>query len=274
MNRVFSKCSDFGLMIKLNGLDISESLICVKVLREAKVPLCIIDGTEKHWEQKLHTIATEVDLFIAVDNITSIEMAYKAVGSGAQFLLLPNCDRELMKQLLNSGLYFIPTINSAEDEEYCIEIGVECSIYHTKMEKRLPFITEYSDTITPLHKNSLFGIVSIESCFDDYRYWINSIRTEQLGSRVTTVMITDSINNEDEEFVSIYSTLHRCNVVKGDKKKIIFEVVDLIRTINDYKWSSVYFNPNNAIIEDDRIKEVELDTTVSGFSIILKEITT
>ncbi len=87
MNKIFRKCRDFGLMVRLDNLLYSDSLQCINDLIKGNIPLCIIDIDMDSSLEILKNIAFNADLFIAVENIKTIEEAYNSIGSGAQFFI-------------------------------------------------------------------------------------------------------------------------------------------------------------------------------------------
>lgn len=270
MNKIFRKCRDFGLMVRLNDLPITDSLDCVRSLKRANIPLCIVDTKNKDWVQLLNNIAFKEDLFIAAESVNSLEIAYEAAANGAQFFILSNSDVILMDQLKSMGFFFVPTIYNENDEKSCIDRGVECALYKCDIERKLPQIIEYENVTTPLTADQLFAIVNLPKNTQNYELWMKGLRKEQLGLNYSEITMNNEINSKQKEFIELFSIMHKCIITQGVNNSIIIDTNDIVRSVNDLKWDAVYFNPSNAIMLNGELKEIVLDKELNGFRLILR----
>lgn len=259
-------------MVRLNDLILEESLSCVKSLKRANIPLCIVDAQLEGWSKLLNNIAFNEDLFIAAESITNIEMAYEAAANGAQFFILSNSDITLMDTLSSMGFFFIPTISNEQDQRNCLERGIECALYTCDIAPLLPSIKTYNSSIYPLKDGELFGIVDLPKDILDYELWMKALRKEQLGINYVEITTDNQLSESLNEFVELFSIMHKCKITHKKSKNIIIETRDLIRMVNDLKWDAVYFDPDDTIMENGELKEVKLDKELNGFRLILRSV--
>ncbi|MGL1891917.1 MAG: hypothetical protein OCD02_09840 [Spirochaetaceae bacterium] len=275
MNKIFRKCNDFGLMIRLVDIPLNSVLECVQKLVSGNAPLCIIDiKKNKNWELILKEIAFKADLFIAAENVTSLEEAYTAAACGAQFFILESCDEKLIVELKNSGFYFIPKIDSPNDIKICEQSSLDCVICSDNdllNSSNLINVLDNPELTTINNIEHLFSIIDLPPNIIDYELWVNSVVKKIVGLNYTEIYICKDANQEIIEFANIFASTNKCKICNSNKNTIILECNNFNRAISYFKWQNIYFNPNDVDIIDDRIVKATLDKELFGFSIILKE---
>ncbi len=274
MNKIFSKCRDFGLIVHLNNINLENALNCVKSLISGNLPLCIIDIFQfKNWEVILKEIAFKADLFIAVENIKTIEDAYSAAGYGAQFFILSNADKKLMEDLKNSGFYYIPKISTSKDLENCDFLQIECCICEDPELLRQSSIKLVSKDLSKFKYDEkyLFSIIDLPSEHIDYELWINGVIKDFLGLNYTTVIMSENILDLEKEFALMFSGTNKCKLLNGRDNLILLECKDFYRTVSYLKWRNIYINPNKTISHGGRIIESTIEKKFNGFTIVLRE---
>lgn len=275
MNKIFKKCREFGLMVRLNDLKVEKALECVQSLKRGNIPLCIVDTKKEHWKDLLKEIAFKEDLFIAAENICSITDAYTAAGNGAQFFILENSDPSFMKELKESGFYFIPRILSLDDILKCQEMDLECIISDDNnllINTSLYNIQECTNIINiGHHEKTIFSIIDLPKNCKDFELWINSIVKNYLGLNYTEVVINMNSSSDTINFGEIFASTNKCKTISGDENCIFLDCKDFTRAVNYLKWKKIYINPNNVEINNGDIIRAYLDRTLSDYSIILRE---
>jgi len=276
MNKIFRKCRDFGLMIRFNILDQDRALDIVKSLKRANLPLCVINSnTMENWDDILKEIAFKEDLFIAVEGVTSIEMAYKAAGNGAQFFILDKFNIELIKELKHNGFFFIPRVENSLEVDQLLELNIECVICSNPkllLKNQLYNVLDNpKDLNTKIVEPNIFAIIDMPESVNNVEYWTNNLIKSYLNLNYTHIYYKNSINSETKEFIDIFSSTNKCIITESDENKIILECNDFIRSVNYFKWRETYISPISTQKEDDKLVSGVLDKRLLNFDIILKE---
>lgn len=275
MNKIFRKCKNFGLMVRLNNLEVDRSLKCVQSLIKGNIPLCVVDFIQKDSMELLKEIAFKADLFIAVENISTIEDAYKSVTNGAQFFILKDCNSKLMDELTSCGFYYIPTVNNISDLELCSEKGISSVINISKKLDINNFgmceVVDHKLQPNEFKKSTLFNIVNLPKSCKDYENWINSVVKQMIGLTYTEVTVKSDASKEEIEFSKIFSAVNKCKLSSGSKNSLILECRDIDLAINYFKWKSIYIDPNKAVVINNRVVMGPLDRKMFNFTTILKE---
>lgn len=274
MNRIFRKCSNFGLIVRLDSLtpDIAFK-ICQKLIL-GNVPLVTIDVSKKENIKVLNRVAFDLDLFIAAEGVDSLDSAYNAAGNGAQFFILDRPDLELITALRNSGFFFLVKVDSQEDIQKASEYGIEAIVIKNKEligKSNLPYVLDSPNTLSDsFTQNSIFSIVNIPQV-DDHEIWINRVVREYLGHEFITIEVSSTANDDERSFAKLFSSLNKVQYIEGNKNSITMECNNLTQTVNNLKWRGYYIDPNDSVIAEKRIIKGPLDTKLNGFTIVLKE---
>lgn len=264
-------------MIRINGLSTEDSLDCVKLLKKANLPLCIINiKNNLDWINQLKEIAFKEDLFIAVEGVKTIEDAYIAAANGAQFYILEEFNFEYMKQLKSTGFTFIPKVSNLKEIKLVEQLELECVISTEK--SLLSDSNLYNILDNPnlkdikLNEPDIFAIVDLDLSCSDYELWANSLIKTFLNLNYTEISYCETLDLEKSDFVEMFSSTNKCKIIKNEKDTITLECSDLIRAVNYFKWKNIYIDPINTEMENGNILKGILDRKLNGFSIILKEV--
>lgn len=259
-------------MVRLNNLAVEDSLNCVNSLIKGNVPLCVIDFKENDSVKLLNNIAFNADLFIAVENISTIEDAYNCVANGAQFFLLEDFNIELINKLKENGFFFIPKITNKEEIKQCIELGIEGIISSKDITSDKLFSVADENYIESLeHKNPAFKIVNLNNSSTDYEMWVNSVVKDMIGLNYVEVIISSIANKNEVMFGNIFASTNKCKVSSGKYNKLILECTNMDLALSYFKWRNIYIDPGMATVIDKRIVEGPLDSHLGGYTIILRE---
>lgn len=276
MNKIFRKCRDFGLMVRLKDISYENSLSCVKELIKGNIPLCVIDLNMNRSLEVLKNIAFNADLFIAVENVKTIEDAYSSVAYGAQFFILGDFNLELMRELTNSGFFFIPTVNNKNELDTVIDMGIECIISGntdlTLDSKKISVVKDHGASIGSFNNDTLFNIVNIDNSTRDYENWINSIVKEMIGLNYTEVIFSSDTKDPVKlNFGDLFASTNKCKIGSGKEDTLVLECKNIKLAINYLKWREIYIDPDRAVVLDGNVVEGPLDKKMGGFTILLKE---
>lgn len=276
MNRIFKKCSNFGLMTRISTLDKDKALDIAKDLIKGNAPVVTIDISKGPEAIKvLNNIAFNADLFIAVEGVYDINSAYEAAGNGAQFYIINSPDEDLINTLRNSGFFFMCKVGNRHDIEKCKELGIEAVVISdiNLLEMcELPYVLDCDvNTSTSYVQNSIFSILDIDNEILDYEDWINRNMQDYLGHRFTKVLLTEDSTESEESFAKLFSSINKSKLLNGPENSIIMECNNITQTINYLKWKSLYINPNDSNVIDGKVSCGPLDTNLNGFKIIIKE---
>ncbi len=274
MNKIFRKCRDFGLMIRLNGLSTEKSLTCVKSLKKANIPLCIINiKNNSDWENQLREIAFKEDLFIAAEGVTNINEVYTAAGNGAQFYILENFDFEFMKELKNSGFFFIPRVSNRVEVELSEKLGLECVITQNSdilLNSRLYNVLD-NPLLDKLEEPNIFAIINLDLECYDFELWANNIIKSFLKLDYTEITLKKDSGDNIKDFADMFASTNKCKIETGIENTLTLECSDFVRTVNYFKWKNIFIDPNNTEMKNGNIIKGILDRKLNGFTIILKE---
>lgn len=262
-------------MIRLPGSSPEECLNYARSLKQGDIPVCSIDSNSTGWSESLKEIAFKEDLFIAVENIDSLDEAYIAASNGAQFFILSSSNEKLMKELKSSGFFFIPKVSNQRDIDICNDLNIECVLPldpNIIKNSNLYGIEEITNSETASHNNKiLFSIIDFNTDALDYTIWINNVVKIYLGLNFSEVYINVDDDLNIKSFGEIFSSINKSKTIYGKENKIILYCNDFNRTISYLKWKNLYINPNNAIIENDRLIEGTIDLKLGEYKIIIKE---
>lgn len=275
MNKILRKCREFGLIIRLPELETEEALNCVRSLKRGDIPLCIVDSKSNGWINILKEIAFKEDLFIAVENIESLEEAYTAAGNGAQFFILQDSNEELMIELKESGFFYIPRVSTIKELQICEDLRIECVLPTSSKvldNTTLYCIEETKNKYKIKHKdNILFTIINLDKNISDYEIWTNDIVTNYLGFQFKEIIINKDSDDNLIKFGEIFSAINKCKIKYGIVNTIILECNDFNRTISYLKWKNLYINPNDVKIINNKIVQGHLDLMLNEYKIVVKE---
>lgn len=252
-------------MVRLKNIELSKSLECVKSLINGNIPLCLIDMRQDNSMEILKEIAFKADLFIAVENINSLEEAYTAAGNGAQFFILNDFSEKLAQDLTNSGFYYIPRINTKNEIPAIKKLNIECVIMDNKV---------YSTTDENLphdSKDIIFKIIDLPQNINDYEKWINSQVKMMLGLNYCEVIISNNIGESEKLFAETFASTQKCKIVNGNNNFLILECNNVKKAADYFKWRNIFIDPEKSILDNGRVIQSPLDTKLNGFTIILKE---
>lgn len=259
-------------MIRLNNLAVEDSLDCVNALIKGNIPLCVIDFKEKDSIKLLNNIAFNADLFIAVENISTIEDAYNCVANGAQFFILDDFNPELMNKLKENGFFFIPKINNEAEIKHCIDIGIEGVISPKEVKSDKLFNVADENFVDSLdHRNPAFSIVNLKKSSTDYEMWVNSVVKKMIGLNYVEVIVSNNANEDEVMFGNIFASTNKCKVSSGEDNRLILECINIDLALSYFKWRNIYIDPGLATVIDKRVVEGPLDSQLGGYTIILRE---
>ncbi len=264
-------------MVRLNDISIDRSLDCVNSLKKGNIPLIVVDIKKRtDYKELLKEIAFKADLFIAAENVSSLEEAYSAAGNGAQFFILENSDLSLMKTLKEYGFYFIPRAKTADDIKICEELEMDCVICDDnnliKGSKLANVFDEQKSSLTTNSKKDyLFTIVDLPDNEIDFEMWINREVKKMLGLNYTTVEVKSDASEDEKFFAEVFASTEKCKTIINLNNIITLECVDLVKAVNYFKWREIYIDPDKSEIANGKISKGPLDKKLCGFTIMLKE---
>lgn len=277
MNRIFRKCSNFGLMVRISNFTENEALTVAKDLIRGNIPVITIDiSKELNAIKVLNKIAFNADLFIAAEGIRTITDAYEAAGNGAQFFIINQPDENLAKELKNNGFFFMSKVNNIEEINKCKNLGIEAVVisdFKLIEHCSLPFVlNSIENTGDPITQKAMFSIIDIDKGNNDYEKWINSKLQSYLGHNYAEIIIAKSSSENTQEFANIFASINKSKISLGDKNEIHMTCNNFTQSVNYLKWKEIYIDPNKSILQNGIVKEAPLDKKLNDFTIILKEI--
>lgn len=259
-------------MVRLNNLAVEDSLNCVNALIKGNIPLCVVNFKEKNSIKLLNNIAFNADMFIAAENISTIEDAYNCVANGAQFFILEEFNYNLMNELKENGFFFIPKISTETEAEQCIDLGIEGVISPGDIKSDKLFnVADENCSESQEHCNPAFKIVNLTTCSTDYEGWINSVVKEMIGLNYVEVILGESADESEILFGNVFASTQKCKISPGAKNLLILECKNIDLALNYFKWRSIYIDPDLATVINKKIIEGPLDSKLGGFTIILRE---
>lgn len=271
MNKIFKKCGDFGIAVRLKSLTADNTLATVSSLKKAHLPLCIISIEDyNNWLTLLETMNRE-DLFIGVEGITSLKDAYSAVANGAQFFILKNADLKLAYELTENGFYFIPEVISEDDIHLLENLNIRCILTPDNLlyENNSIYMITNNKSAKALMENELFQIIDLND--ESPEKWANEQIRRLLGLNFVSISLNINETEEKRDFAKLFSKINCCSYYEKDKNIISLECSDMDRTINHLKWKDIYVDPSTSIVENDKIISGFLDRKIYGFEIKIKE---
>lgn len=275
MNRIFKKCSNFGLIVRLDNITPDKALEISRNLISGNVPLVTIDVSKKDNLKVLNKVAFSLDLFIAAEGVNSLESAYNAAGNGAQFFILDKPDAELITTLRQAGFFFLVKVKNEEELLEAQNNQVEAVVIKktSLIDKcSLPYVLDdISDPSDKSCSKSIFNIISLPKVDIDYELWINGVVSSYLGHTFTELEISSEASEDEKTFAKLFTSLNKMKLIEGKENRITLECNSLTQTINNLKWREYYIDPNKSEINNSKVISGPLDTKLNGFTIILKE---
>lgn len=245
-------------MVRLKQIEVSKSLNCVKSLIKGNIPLCVVDINESNSMELLKEIAFKADLFIAVENVSTIEQAYLSAGNGAQFFILNSCSEDLMQELTSNGFFYIPRVKTPEDIEVCTKLNIECYI-------------DNNGIISSSTTRNIFSIIDLPKNVSNYEKWINGEVKTMLGLNYTEIIVRDDLTESEKMFVETFASTQKCIVNTGDDNALVLECNNIDAAVSYFKWRDIFIDPDKSVVVNDRVIQSPLDKKLNGFTIILKE---
>lgn len=260
-------------MVRLKNIELNQSLNCVKLLIKGNIPLCLIDFKQKDSVEILREIAFKADLFIAVENISSLEEAYLSAGNGAQFFILNDFSENLLNELTNNGFYFIPRVKNKEELQICEKLKLQCIITdnYSLLDKSSNIFNVYDNIKLSDSDNVLFKIIDLPRNETDYEKWINNEVKEMLGLNYSEVVISTDAEESDKSFAEIFASTQKCKLINGHSNYMILECNNIKSAASYFKWRNMFIDPEHSVVVDNKIIESPLDKKMNGFTIILRE---
>lgn len=275
MNRIFRKCSNFGLMVRLENLNPDSALLCAKELINGNIPVITLDISKENNLEVLNKVAFSSDLFIAAEGVTSLNAAYQAAGNGAQFFILEKPCKELSNELKNSGFFFLTRVKDKSELEEAITIGVEAVVLEDvslAQKCTIPYVLDkVVDTKKINQYNPIFSIINLPAETCDYELWINRKVLDYLGHHYTTIEVSKDATEDEKEFANLFAALNKTKIINGKNNIITMETNDLEQSVNYLKWREFYIDPNKSEIKNSKVTRGPLDKELNGFIIDIKE---
>lgn len=275
MNRIFRKCSNFGLMVRIEKLAPDRALECARELISGNIPVVTIDISNENSVGVLNKIAFNSDLFIAAEGIRSLEDAYIAAGNGAQFFILEEPNKDLADQLKTSGFFFLTKVKDISELKEAISLGVEAVVLEdTDLTTHctVPYVLDkVTDTTNLNNYKPIFSIINLPPETSDYEIWINRKVLDYLGHRYSTIEISNNATDDEKEFGKLFAALNKLKIVEGNKNIITMETNNLEQSVNYLKWREFYIDPNKSVIQNSKVIRGPLDKKLNGYIIDIKE---
>jgi 2-dehydro-3-deoxyphosphogluconate aldolase/(4S)-4-hydroxy-2-oxoglutarate aldolase len=95
------------------------------VLVSGGLPIAEITFRTPAAEEAVRTLAKGGDVLVGAGTILSIEQADRAIDAGAQFLVAPGTNPEIVEHVLRRGVPFVPGVATPSEIELATSLGAE-----------------------------------------------------------------------------------------------------------------------------------------------------
>lgn len=126
MNELLKKISAFGIVPVIKIDDADKAVPLAKALCAGGLPLAEVTFRTDRAEEAIRRIKKEVpDMLVGAGTVLTVEQVDQAVGAGAEFIVSPGFNRNVVAYCIEKGIAILPGVSSPSDMEAALELGLD-----------------------------------------------------------------------------------------------------------------------------------------------------
>jgi len=126
VNDIVGRIRDIGIVPVIAISDVEKAVPLAKALIEGGIPCAEITFRTAEGEECIDRIAAELpDILVGAGTVLSIEQAHRARKSGAEFVVSPGFNPNVVNYCLENEIPIIPGCSTPSDMEAAMEFGLE-----------------------------------------------------------------------------------------------------------------------------------------------------
>lgn len=126
MNNILKKINEAGIVPTFKANDAQDAVPFAKALRDGGLPVVEVTFRTAAAEQAIRNIVAELpEMLVGAGTIINVQQAETAIQAGAQFLVSPGVNREVIKYCVDRGVPMVPGCSSPTDIETAIGFGLK-----------------------------------------------------------------------------------------------------------------------------------------------------
>jgi 2-dehydro-3-deoxyphosphogluconate aldolase/(4S)-4-hydroxy-2-oxoglutarate aldolase len=126
MNDILKQISEVGIVPTFKATDAQDAVPFAKALRDGGLPIVEVTFRTAAAEQAIRNITAELpEILVGAGTILTVRQAEQAVKAGAQFLVSPGVNREVIKYCVDRDVLMVPGCSNPTDMETAIGFGLE-----------------------------------------------------------------------------------------------------------------------------------------------------
>jgi 2-dehydro-3-deoxyphosphogluconate aldolase/(4S)-4-hydroxy-2-oxoglutarate aldolase len=126
MNNILKKINEAGIVPTFKANDAKDAVPFAKALRDGGLPVVEVTFRTAAAEQAIRNITSELpEMLVGAGTIINVQQAEAAINAGAQFLVSPGVNREVIKYCVDRNVPMVPGCSSPTDIETAIGFGLK-----------------------------------------------------------------------------------------------------------------------------------------------------
>ena len=126
MSEIFKRISDLGIVPVVKIEDAKNAVPLAKALNNGGLPIAEITFRTAAAEDAIKAIHKEVpEVLLGAGTVLTVEQVKKAVGAGAEFIVAPGLNPEVVSYCVKNNIPITPGISNPTDIEAALSFGLE-----------------------------------------------------------------------------------------------------------------------------------------------------
>jgi 2-dehydro-3-deoxyphosphogluconate aldolase / (4S)-4-hydroxy-2-oxoglutarate aldolase len=126
MSDIFKRISELGIIPVVKIEDAKDAVPLAKALNEGGLPIAEITFRTAAAEDAIKAVHDEVpEVLLGAGTVLSVEQVKKAVGAGAEFIVAPGLNPEVVSYCIDNNIPITPGVSNPTDIEAALSLGLE-----------------------------------------------------------------------------------------------------------------------------------------------------
>ena len=292
MNTILEKIQKIGIVPVVVLKDAKAAAPLAKALCEGGIPCAEITFRTEAAEEAIRIMTSEYPkMLVGAGTVLTTEQVDRAIKAGAQFIVSPGFNPELVKYCINRGIPVTPGVSNPSDVEQAIALGLEVvkffpaeAVGGLNMIKALaaPYVNmKFMPTggITEKNINAYLAFPKILACggswmvkgelieageFKEITKLTKKAVMTMLGFRLHKVGILSERKTEEKETIAALASI----VDFSSENYIEIETNHINRTVNYLESiQKVSFDYEAAKYENGKVSAISLKEKIGGFTV-------
>ncbi len=126
MSEIFKRISGLGIVPVVKIEDAKDAVPLAKALNNGGLPIAEITFRTAAAEDAIKAIHKEVpEVLLGAGTVLTVEQVKKAVGAGAEFIVAPGLNPEVVSYCIDNNIPITPGISNPTDIEAALSLGLK-----------------------------------------------------------------------------------------------------------------------------------------------------